>query len=188
VPVTLADYSLVSLADFKGYLRTPTAAGTTDDQLTEILNGVSGYMERYTSRVFQPRTFTDQVQRYLSPTRVLLKYSPVIALTALTLAGTVQDTSAYLLDPDGGMVELQSGRAFPSGLAQIKATYQAGYNPLLGDDVAACLDLAYSVYQEWMNGAISLSSLSVGPMGINIRPGINPRVQKYLDTRREVRG
>lgn len=187
MPVTLADYALVSLTEFKTYLKLDVGDVMYDDQIATILNGVSGHMERVTSRIFKARTATNQIQRYMSPRRVFLKWFPVITMTSLVLSDIAHASDAYTVDEETGQIELASG-SFPSGLGKIRATYEAGYDPLLGDDIAACLDLAKSVYDEWQNGAISLNSLSIGPASISIRPGINPRIEQYLDARRNVRG
>jgi hypothetical protein len=180
--------SLFTLSQLKSWLK----IGPTDDgpdAVLEILgNAASDYCEARIGATFKSRDYTiardgDGRDRLLRLPR------PISAVSALSIDGVALDASDYVVYGDKGKIRLKT-RLFGGGVGNVSVTLTAGYadGDLPNHVVGAALDLAKAHYEEWTNGAISLSSINVGSMNAIIKPGLNPRIEKYLDSQRDVRG
>ena len=182
------DLALFTLSQLKLWLKIPDADTTQDDVLNLLGQGASDYCEDRIGEQFLTRTYT--VTRDGKGTSRLLRLPrPIQSVTSLTIDGVLIDPSQYVVDPDAGKITLLCGQ-FTCGAGNVVAVLVAGYDAgkVPGNVVAAALDLAKSHYEEWTNGAISVSSISIGPASTVIRPGLNPRIEKFLDARGDTRG
>jgi uncharacterized phiE125 gp8 family phage protein len=179
--------AIFSLADLKTFCR--ITDGSQDATLEAIANGVTGYCEARTSRIFKQRTVAES--RNGDGTALLLRLPrPIVSVTSLTIDGAAVSSTEYVVFADRGKLQLKT-RTFPPGVGNVQIVIEAGYadpKTEIPQVFAAALDLAKSHYDEWQNGAISLSSISIGPASTVVRPGLNPRVEKYLDSIADVRG
>jgi hypothetical protein len=127
--------SLVTLADAKDQLNTRTSGDVDDTELQRYVDAVTKPMEDAAGRVLDPRTFTDIVQVTIA-SGLLLARAPVTAVTAVVTTDGVTswDPANLFVDPDSGMVTVQSG---PALNGQVAITYTAGVTP-----VAAHVELA----------------------------------------------
>src|SRR5213075_2833011 len=103
--------------------------------------------------------------------RLLLRLPrPITAVASLTIDGVAIAAIDYFIHADAGKIELRT-RSFSVGIGNVVVTLTAGYTVVPGHIVAAALDLAKAHYDEWQNGAVSLSQITVGPATAIIRPG-----------------
>jgi len=197
--VALNPLALFDLATLKTWCKVttqdpPTAADTDVLTLLEVIgNGASEYCEARIGQRFKKRTST--VTRDGDGRSKLLRLPrPIVSVASLTIDDQVIGASEYALDRQNGKITLRA-RAFSVGLQNVSVTLDAGYDfavaadaAQVADVVAAALDLAKSHYDEWTTGAIAASSISIGPASVMIRPGLNPRIEKFLDGKKDVRG
>jgi hypothetical protein len=180
--------ALFTLDQFKTWLKLPATDDTIDGVLEPIGNGSSDYCEQRIGQLFKSRSYT--ITRNGDGRSKLLRLPrPIQSVTSITMDGVLLDPTSYVFDADKGMVQLKTS-VFAVGVANVVIALVAGYASadLPGHVVVAALDLAKSHYEEWLNGAISLSSISIGPASAVIKPGLNPRIEKFLDAQRDVRG
>lgn len=181
------DLALFSLEQLKTWLKTP--GDTSQDAVLEILGqGASDYCEARIGTQFKSRPYT--ITRNGDNRSKLLRLPrPILSVTSVTVDGVLLDPTTYGVDPDKGLIQLTT-TVFTLGVRNVVVGLVAGYATadLPGHVVAAALDLAKAHHEEWTNGAISLSSISIGPASAIIKPGLNPRIEKFLDAQKDVRG
>jgi len=180
--------AIFDLPLFKAWLKVPDGDTSQDTVLERIGNAASEYCEERSGWLFKKRTHT--LTRDGDDRPVLLRlHRPIISVTSLTIDGVALAASEYVADGTHGKITLKT-RVFPRGVGNVVVVYEAGYDDadLPGQVVAAALDLAKAHYEEWMNGAISLSSISIGTANAIIKPGLNPRIEAFLDSLKDVRG
>jgi hypothetical protein len=185
--MSLDGLAVFTLEDFKGLLRIPEQEETDDTALTLIGNGVSAYVDARTGTKWKKRTYT--ITRDGDGRSTLLRLPrPIASVASLTVDGTplVQGQDFWVYG-DSGKIALQ-GRTFPCGFQNVVVTLDAGYDVVPYDIVEAALELAKSAYDELKTGAVSLSSISIGSVNAILKPGLNPRIEKFLDAHRDLRG
>lgn len=184
--MAMKDLALFTLEQFKGWLK---ISDESQDAVLEVIGqGASDYCEARIGAQFKARSYT--VTRNGDNRSKLLRLPrPILSVTSLTVDGTVVDPTTYAVDADKGVLQRKTG-VLAAGVANVVVVLVAGYaeGELPGQVVAAALDLAKSHYEEWQNGAISLSSINIGSANAVIKPGLNPRIEKFLDSQRDVRG
>lgn len=182
----LALFTLVAL---KAHCKINAEDVTRDDILTLIGNAASAYCEERVGEKFAPRVHV--IQRSGDGTTKLLRLPRLVtAVDSLTIDGTPIAASDYVVFAEAGKIQLKT-RTFSAGVGNVTVILTAGYaeaHARRRQVMAAALDLAKSHYDEWDANAIAASSISIGPQSVVIRPGLNPRVEKYLDSLRDVRG
>jgi hypothetical protein len=177
--------AIFDLAALKAYCK--VTSSEQDTVLELIGNAASAYCEARTGWVFKRRSITER--RHGDDTHRLLRLqAPLLSVTSLTIDGVALAPSEYVALASGKV--LLTARSFSPGIANVTIVYDAGYDNVAtgrADVYLAALDLAKSAYDEWQNGAVSIASISVGPATAMIRPGLNPRIEKFLDAIRDVR-
>lgn len=128
-------YALTSLARLKDRL---TITDTTKDAALErIINGATGYIERYCNRRFKRTTHTNEVHTIHARGQDLLslKQIPVISISALeyragtpaTPSWTGFTTDQFEISGDGSAGLVRVYGTVPFGTNSVRATYIAGY-------------------------------------------------------------
>jgi hypothetical protein len=192
MPAALDTLALFDLATLKEHCKaTDPVDVVSENTLVRIGNGASAYCEERTSRIFKQRTLNLVASGNGKRTLLMLK-RPIISIASLTIDGVAVDPSEYVIWSEKGTIELKT-RTFTVGIGNIALTYDAGYatsstDPQLRQVTVAALDLAKAHWDEFSAGAMSLSSITVGPASAIIKPGLNPRIEKYLDSIADVRG
>lgn len=179
--------ALFTLEEFKTWLK----AGDGVDELRLDLAGdaASAFCESRTGRVFRQRAKTF-IRNGDNTSKLLRLFYPIVSVQSLLIDGVEVPADDYVIFAEAGKIELKS-RIFPRGVGNVGGTYTAGLAPTDPEFLqvrAAAMDLAKAHYEELTNGTISVSSINVGPISTVIRPGLNPRIEKYLDSIRDVRG
>jgi hypothetical protein len=120
--------SLVTLNDAKKQLNAIEVGDVDDAEAQRYVDAVTKPMEDAAGRILDPRSFTEVVS-LMNATTVMLKRVPVTAVTAVGTidGGTSWDPANLFVDPDSGMVSVQSGPPL-SGL--VAFTYSAGVSPV----------------------------------------------------------
>lgn len=160
-----------------------------DPVLERIINGVCGYVEARTGRVWQARSLSI-VRSGDGRPQLLRLERPINSVTSLTIDDVAIAPASYWAHSDRGRLVLKTG-VFAAGIGNVALTYNAGYTDVeqgAGQIFAAALDLAKAHLDELQNGTISLQSISIGPVNAFVRPGLHPRIEKYLDSLKDVRG
>jgi hypothetical protein len=187
--VAMDSLALFTLADLKLHCKLGAEESGNDAQLVVLGNAASAYCEERVGERFRIRDYT--LVRNGDGRSLLLRLPrPIAAVTSLTIDDVAIDAADYVVFADSGKVQLK-GRTFTPGVGNVAIVLSAGYAetaPRFRQVRAAALDLAKSHYDEWSANAISISSISMGPASTVIRPGLNPRIEKYLDSIRDVRG
>lgn len=186
------DYSILnpySLEEFKGYLG--ASASGKDQILTVVANGVTGLLERFTTRALLTRTVTE---RQSGHGRNLLRLwvRPVVSVTSLTILRAPADATPETIDAterrtipgiDGGVQLLQS--TFTRGIENVTIVYTAGYGAdksFLPDDVAlAWLELGKVIAQETLANASAVSQISMGNQTFILKPSWPTHVKELLN-------
>lgn len=123
----LTDVSVVSLAELKLHMNTPT--GTTyDAELREVLASATSVCQDYIGRPIARQTFTETHDGGGDSLR--LRQTPAIAVTSVTESGTLLTASDYVLDTSASMLwrgTTTSTYAWVSGVQNISVVYTAGY-------------------------------------------------------------
>ncbi|HVL65726.1 MAG TPA: hypothetical protein VM364_00560 [Vicinamibacterales bacterium] len=181
--------ALFDLPALKAHCKISAADGTRDAILSVIGNAASAYCEARVGQQFKPRVYT--IERSGDGTTKLLRLPrPIISVESLSVDGMDIAPSEYFVYAEAGKIQLRT-RTFRAGVGNVRVILNAGYDethPRRRQITAAALDLAKSHYDEWDANAISATSISVGPQSMVIRPGLNPRIEKFLDSIRDVRG
>ncbi len=184
--MALDPLALFDLATLKAHCKITEA--TQDDELVILGNAASAFAEQVTGQAWKVRDYT--IVRNGDGRKTLLRLPrPIVSVTSFTADDVAYAASDYVIFADAGKITLKS-KTLPDGVGNIVLALSAGYaidHPKFRAVAAAALDLAKSHYDEWQAGAISISSISVGPATAMIRPGLNPRITKYLESMRDVR-
>jgi hypothetical protein len=183
----MTELALFSLSALKTFLKLKGTDDAQDDVLATIGQAASDYCESRIGERFKARDYTI-VRDGDDRDKLLRLPRSIVSVASLTIDGIAIASTDYVIYVDDGKIRLKQ-RRFTAGVGNVSVVLTAGYadDALPGHIVAAALDLAKSHYEEWMNGAISLSSINIGSVNAIIRPGLNPRVEKYLDSMRDVR-
>ena len=184
------DLALFDLDALKTHVKITDLADTSKDTLLdEIGNAASSYCEERVGDRFKPRDYT--IVRNGDGTSKLLRLPrPIVSVASLVVDEVAIDASDYVIFAEAGKIQLKTG-VFAVGVGNVALTLNAGYaetHPRRRQVTAAALDLAKSHFDEIESNAVSVSSVSIGPQSMVIRPGLNPRIDKYLDSIRDVRG
>lgn len=187
-PTDLDPLAVFALADIHTYLNIPTGVTTDDQVFIQIGNGVSAYIEQRTNTLWKARDYvltTDGDGR----DKLLRLPRPINSVASLTVSGSalVENTDFFVYSDDG-TIKLAWGREFCRGRQNVVLDFNAGYTAVPYDIVQAALELFKSCYDELKSGAVSLSSIDIGSVHAILKPGLNPRIEKYLDAQRDLRG
>lgn len=180
--------AIFALADIHTLLNIPTGVTTDDQAFILIGNGVSAYVEQRTNTLWKARSYT--ITRDGDGRDSLLRLPrPIVSVTSLTVGGNLlTEGTDFFTYSDIGKIRLACGRAFCWGIQNVVLVLQAGFTTVPYDIFQAGLELFKSCYDELKSGAVSLSSISIGTVHAILKPGINPRIEKYLDAQRDIRG
>lgn len=196
--MALDPLALFDLATLKSHCKVTTADPATAQDteaitaLERIGAGASEYCENRIGERIQVRNYT--VVRDGDGRATLLRLPrPIRSVTSITIDDVALASTEYVFNAAAGTITLRS-RRFTKGLQNVEVVLSAGYDfadasqaAQVADIVAAALDLAKSHWDEWNAGAIALSSITLGPATAIIKPGLNPRIEKFLDGKRDVR-
>jgi hypothetical protein len=184
--------TLFSLTTLKTWMNVPNLKSEDDEKLAIAADAATDEIEQETARAFVTRSITDTFNGR-GQTGLTLSRGPVISITSVTVDGTVKAASDYLVDLKLGTIDLANYARFTTGQRNIIVVFQAGYDrqdgPLLPRDVyRAALDLTKAIYDELKLGAISVSSINMGPTSTIIKTSKRPlSVQRVIDNWRSVR-
>ena len=123
-------------------------------------------------------------------TKLLRLPRPIVSVTSLSIDEVALAASDYVIFAESGKIQLKT-KVFSIGVGNVALAMDAGYaanHPRFRQVAAAALDLAKAHYEEWGVNAVSFSSVAIGSQSVIIKPGLNPRIEKYLDSLRDVRG
>jgi len=148
-------YALCALADLESYLNL-SATTPPNTFLEKFVDRASQQIESFCRRKMRKRTYADE--RYdgdgMSPVLIMREY-PIVSVTSLYddtgrdfEASSLVDSDDYEIGADAGTVT-RTDSAFAKGTANIKITYEAGYeddDPRLYDLTMACVMLAARYY------------------------------------------
>jgi hypothetical protein len=180
--------AFITLPQIKAWFVPAVADASLDTVLERVINGVCSYVERRTGRIWKAQTLS--IVRSGDGTNKLLRLErPINSVTSLTIDGVALAPSEFWADSDKGRIVLKA-RTFTPGIGNVALTYEAGYADVdagAGAIFTAALDLVKSHADELQNGTISVASIVQGPVSTTIRPGFNPRIDKFLDSLRDVR-
>lgn len=191
VSPSTAATTLVSLSTLRAWMGVESSDTAKDAVLVQCADAASAELESQTGLIFVTRAVLDTKDGAGRPD-LWLSRLPVVAVSSVTVDGAALGSSAYVLDAARGRLRLAAA-GWPSGIANIAVAYTAGYGAqgaatLPADVVRACLDLSKAIYDEKTAGAITLSSISLGPGSMVLKSGkFPPSVQRVLDRWREVR-
>lgn len=180
--------ALFDLDALKSHCKIDLADTSRDTVLERIGNAASGYCEERVGEKFKVRTYT-LLRNGDGSAKLLRLPRPIVSVTSVTLDDVALAASDYVVFAAAGKIQLKT-RVFTDGVGNVAVVMNAGYavdHPRFRQVAAAALDLAKSHYDEWDANALSLSSVSIGSASTVIKPGLNPRVEKYLDSLRDVR-
>jgi hypothetical protein len=117
---------LIALADLKAI--PGITDGANDALLGAIIQRGSDAIARFCNRVFAQRTVIETLPGP-GGQLLMLKCSPVVTLTSITLDGETVDSDTYTLtEPDSGIVFREAGWAYTGHKFSYTATYSHGYN------------------------------------------------------------
>jgi hypothetical protein len=177
---------LTTRAKLKAHIGIPAANTTKDALLDTIIEGVSGFIETTTNRVFDITEYTEVLDG--TPLdEIFLKQYPLIDVLSLFVNGTEIDLDAeeeaetVVIDNETGSVYREGG--FGSGRKAVRVTYTAGYvlpeeaesgvdvseSGVVGEDLPAALEgaairLSARVYERRTAEGVS----SVSPTGLSV--------------------
>ena len=183
--------TLVSLDSFRAWMRVEDADDSKDALLVTAADAASAELEQATSLIFVTRTVTDTLDGS-GRVDLWLSRRPIVSVTSVTVNGAEVDASLYVVDAKMGRLRMKAG-AWSEGIANAAVVYSAGYGAqgaatLPADVKRACLDLAKAIYDELVSGALTLSSVSMGPGSMVLKTGqMPPSVERVLDRWRETR-
>lgn len=168
---------------------TITALSDQDAVLTIIGDRVSEDLERETGRTFKKRAGVVDVLDGRGGRAVALHRVPVLAVSAVTVAGAALAADQYAVETRVGLVRLKHGRVFPEDVANVQVTYDAGYEDadLPSDAIGTALDIARYLYDRISAGAIVASSISIGGSNLSIVPGLPRDLRNAVDRLRSAR-
>lgn len=182
---SLALFDLVTL---KRHLKLDETETSRDAELEVLGHAASAYCEDRVGERFKVRSYS-LVRNGDGTSKLLRLPRPIVAITSLTIDDVAVESSDYVVFADAGKLQLKT-KVFGCGVGNVVLALDAGYpanHPRFRQVLAAALDLAKSHYDEWDANAIAASSVSIGPQAMVIKPGLNPRIEKYLDALRDVR-
>lgn len=180
--------ALFDIAALRAHCKITAGDATRDAVLEPIGNAASAYCEERVGEKFKARDYT-LVRNGDGTSKLLRLPRPIVAVTSLVVDDVALVATDYVIYQAMGKIQLKR-RTFTWGVGNVSVTLNAGYaveHPRFRQIVAAALDLAKSHYDEWDANALTLSSVSMGAASTVIKPGLNPRVEKYLDSIRDVR-
>lgn len=119
------------LVSVKRMLGIPAGVTTHDDNIDtlldvadEIVLGELG-LEAATSTTYSERIDINEQ----GINEVALKYAPILSVTALTIGGTLQTSTDYMLNKSSGILKLNPLYvSFPTGRGIVEITYNAGFS------------------------------------------------------------
>jgi len=179
--MALSDTCLfASLDEVKPYLRLTPVDIERDVVLAQIVEQVSGEIERKTGRVFRQRTVTEVRDGHGRATLVLRAW-PVISLTTFTIDDAAVTADAYVLEAALGTVTLTSS-VFAAGVGNVGLTYTAGYSDAARPPavLGLALDMIKLKWDEWLAGATAATSIALGAASMVIKPGWPYQVRDAL--------
>lgn len=192
--------ALVSLADFKAFVKVPTAETSMDALLEGFINSVSQRIETYCRRKFRQLTHTEHHDGG-RVNLVLLRQWPVNTVTSLHCSSErVWDSTSLIAATNYQIVKDEQGEGiaierfdgtFPNGQKNIQVVYIAGYSAL--SDVPADLQLAAKIaaafwYIKQQNMDWTQSTVAKGDENITIVQGIPKDARELLEDYRRMEG
>lgn len=137
-PMALA-YALTTATKVKARLPNLTGVSTFDSLITELIDDVTDFIEKFCGRRFKKTTYTQEIYDGYSSSRGLketlrLKNFPITTAVGVTSFQYQTGTSTwadfqstdYIVDYDAGILQMLNGK-FPEGFRNIRVTYEAGY-------------------------------------------------------------
>lgn len=121
---------LTTRSKVKAHIGIPAANTAKDALLDQIIEGVSGFIETTTNRVFDVTEY-EEVLDGTPLDEIFLKQYPLIDVLTLTISGNEVDLDAeeesetVVIDRDAGSIYRESG--FGSGRKAVRVSYTAGY-------------------------------------------------------------
>jgi hypothetical protein len=204
--MSLTARSIVTLNSVKSYLNEPDDA--LDSFLEEWIDLASGRVEEYTGKKIQPVSIEEVLDgkggEVLWP-----KYWPVSGLVGgneSAKLGNLQyrnsategwtdlltDIDLVLFDPKMPFeITLLDGNTFPSGRANIRVEYIAGYDPIPADLQQVVIEMVAKAYQQSKHGegSLGVASKSVGSAGVSPSTSfldLEPKWKAVLDRYRSL--
>jgi len=145
-----ADVPVVSLADAKAHLNITTTS--YDAELPRYLDAATDLCENYVGRPLRRRSFTEAYDG--GAQSVLLRNSPVITVSGVTVSGTAY--TGYTLDAGNGILwyDATAAGSWPTGRQAVSVVYTAGYASPPADVVQAVLEATRHLWTT-QRGAMS---------------------------------
>ena len=153
VTTAASSYKLTTVADLKALMK--ITSSTDDTLMSSCIDRASAQIVAFCNRGFAKETLTETVKSN-GGINLVVKRTPIVSITSITLAGTLVDASAYSLDePAAGFIYNENGWNCTYGKNSYSIVYVAGYvlpsfitgTINLPEEVsAACLELAKSLY------------------------------------------
>lgn len=170
---------------------TDAADETQDALLTQVGDGVSEFIEKWTRRKFVTRTKTEVRSGTGLRTLYLLDF-PVVSFTSLTILRSPTDATPETVSTDYYVVDLVTGKVWlhsdrlTTGVANVTAVYSTGYGTqgstnIPQDIFFMGLELVNLVYTEKSQGAITASAIQIGAHSIQINPSWPKQIKSTLD-------
>lgn len=187
MPTDLDPLAIFALADIHNYLNIPIGTTSDDPVFIVIGNGVSAYVERRTNTLWKARDYV-LTKDGDGRDKLLRLPRPINSVASLTVSGIVfVENTDFFVYTDDGTIKLACGREFCRGRQNVVLDFNAGYTDVPYDIVQAGLELFKSCYDELKTGAVSMSQITIGTVHAMLKPGLNPRIEKYLDAERDIR-
>jgi hypothetical protein len=160
-----------------------------DADAVVIIDGVSAWLESLTNRIYHARTITDTFSGKGDVFRKL-KYRPVASVVTVQIDDqpTLLTASDYWTDPDFGVLYLKTS-CFRWGIGNCQVVYTTALEGTIKGQayLALGLDLMKVIWDRVQNGTLTIASLSAGPFGTSIRPGLpdtlKMQLAAFVDTR-----
>jgi hypothetical protein len=101
---------------------------STDDEVGDIVDQASAAIETHTRRRFAVESVQETIDPLYRVMAIMLERYPVIAVTAMTLAGVAIDVDEIEVDARSGLLyRLQNGERIAWDCGRAVITYSAGY-------------------------------------------------------------
>lgn len=167
---------------------TITARSDNDAILARIGDRVSEQLERATRRIYRQRSAAQTLNGH-GRAALYLEYFPIIGTPTVTIDGTTEDASLYVVEASRGCLRRKNtGDTWPVGVGNIVVNYDAGYadDDLPADVVGLALDVAKFLYERRDKPMVA-SAVTVGPSNVSLIAGLpidlRNQIAQLCDTR-----
>lgn len=146
--------ALTSVSDVKESLGIASGITTSDNLITRKINAATQIILNYTDTTFTAKTNTNEEYDASSQPYLVVRNSPIIALTSLDARQTTAnqaswttiDTSLYFVDKPAGVIKFLSH--FWGRFNSWRVTYTSGWATIPDDVAEACAILAAYMVQN----------------------------------------